>query len=61
MHIEAPEENDAIATRVRSGRSEIGLADLPIDEPGLVTEELLTQELVVVVAADRARSPRAGA
>jgi LysR family transcriptional regulator, carnitine catabolism transcriptional activator len=49
VHVEAPEENDAIATRVRDGRSEIGVADLPINEPGLVTEELLTQELVVVV------------
>ena len=57
VHVEAPEENDAIATRVRSGRSEIGLGDLPIDEPGLVTEQLLIQELVVVVPPT---SPLAG-
>jgi DNA-binding transcriptional LysR family regulator len=35
---------------VRSGRSEIGLAELPIDEPGLASETLLTQELMVVLA-----------
>jgi LysR family carnitine catabolism transcriptional activator len=50
VHIEQPEEDDAVADRVRSGRSEVGLADLPIDEPGLVTEQLLTQELVAVLS-----------
>lgn len=49
VHIEQPEETAAVATRVRSGRSEIGLAELPIDEPGLVSEELLVQELMVVL------------
>src|SRR5664279_5314190 len=44
VHIEQPEEAAAVTTRVRSGRSEIGLAELPIDEPGLVSEQLLVQE-----------------
>jgi LysR family transcriptional regulator, carnitine catabolism transcriptional activator len=57
VHVEQPEEDDAVADRVRSGRSEIGLTDLPIDEPGLVTERLLTQELVAVFAPS---SPLAG-
>jgi LysR family carnitine catabolism transcriptional activator len=49
VHIEQPEEAAAITTRVRSGRSEIGLAELPVDEKGLVSEQLLVQELVVVL------------
>lgn len=49
VHIEQPEEAAAITTRVRSGRSEIGLAELPVDEKGLVSEQFLVQELVVVL------------
>jgi LysR family transcriptional regulator, carnitine catabolism transcriptional activator len=57
VRIEQPEDSNEIANRVRSGRSEIGLADLPIDEPGLISEELLTQELLLVVPPS---SPLAG-
>ncbi len=49
VHIEQPEEDGAIADSVRSGRSEIGVADLPLDEPGLVSERILTQELVAIL------------
>ncbi len=49
VHIEQPEEAAAVTTQVRSGHSEIGLAELPIDEPGLVSEQLLVQELMVVL------------
>lgn len=49
VHIEQPEDAASVATHVRSGRSEIGLAELPIREPGLASEQLLTQELVVVL------------
>jgi LysR family transcriptional regulator, carnitine catabolism transcriptional activator len=57
VHIDQPEDAAAVATRVRDGRSEIGLAELPIDEPGLVSEQLLMQELVVVLPPS---SPLAG-
>jgi LysR family transcriptional regulator, carnitine catabolism transcriptional activator len=57
VHIEQPEEAAAITTRVRSGRSEIGLAELPSDGPGLLSEQLLVQELVVVLPPS---SPLAG-
>jgi DNA-binding transcriptional LysR family regulator len=49
VHIEQPEEADTVTARVRSGRSEIGLAELPVTEPGLVSEQLLVQELRVVL------------
>jgi LysR family carnitine catabolism transcriptional activator len=58
VHIEQPEDAAAVATRVRSGRSEIGLAELPIDEPGLVTEELLVQELMAVLPPTSALTGR---
>jgi DNA-binding transcriptional LysR family regulator len=51
VHVEQPEEDRGVADRVRRGDAELGLADLPIDEPGLVTERLLTQELVAVLPA----------
>lgn len=57
VHIEQPEEDDAVADRVRSGRSEIGLADLPIDVRGLVSRPLVTQELMAVLSPS---SPLAG-
>ncbi|MGZ6963394.1 MAG: LysR family transcriptional regulator [Acidimicrobiia bacterium] len=57
VHIEQPEDAASVATRVRNGRSEIGLAELPIDVPGLASEQLLTQELVVVLPPS---SPLAG-
>ncbi len=51
VHVEQPEEDRGVADRVRRGDAELGLADLPIDEPGLVTARLLTQELVAVLPA----------
>jgi LysR family carnitine catabolism transcriptional activator len=52
VHVEHPEEDRGVADRVRRGDAELGLADLPVDGPGLVTERLLTQELVAVLPAD---------
>ncbi|HEY3724946.1 MAG TPA: LysR substrate-binding domain-containing protein [Acidimicrobiia bacterium] len=49
VHIEQPEEATAITTRVRNGRSELGLAELPVADAGLVSEPLLVQELVVLL------------
>ena len=49
VFVEQPEDAAAVATRVRSGQSELGLAELPITGPGLVSERLLEQELVVVL------------
>jgi len=57
VHIDQPEDAAAVATRVRSGQSEIGLAELPINEPGLVSEQLVEQELVVALPPS---SPLAG-
>lgn len=49
VHIDQPEDAASVSTRVRSGQSEIGLAELPIEASGLVTEHLLDQELVVAL------------
>ncbi len=57
VHIEQPEEAAAVTTQVRSGRSEIGLAELPVSGPGLASEQLLVQELMVVLPPS---SPLAG-
>ena len=57
VRIDQPEDTAAVATRVRSGQSEIGLAELPIDELGLVSEQLVEQELVVALPPS---SPLAG-
>lgn len=57
VYIDQPEDAAAVATRVRSGQSEIGLAELPIAEPGLVSELLREQELVVALPPS---SPLAG-
>jgi len=57
VRVDQPEDTAAVATRVRSGRSEIGLTELPVAEPGLVSRELTEQELLVVVPPD---SPLAG-
>ena len=60
VHVDQPEDDRGVADRVRRGDAELGLADLPLDGPGLVTERLLTQELVVVLPADvAARGPAA--
>src|SRR5919201_5855750 len=48
VRVDQPEDAAAVATRVRSGRSEIGLTELPVAEPGLVSRQLTEQELLVV-------------
>src|SRR2546423_12811474 len=57
VRVDQPEDAAAVATRVRSGRSEIGLTELPVAEPGLVSRHLTEQELIVVLPPD---SPLAG-
>jgi LysR family carnitine catabolism transcriptional activator len=57
VRVDQPEDAAAVATRVRSGRSEIGLTELPVAEPGLVSRQLTEQELIVVLPPG---SPLAG-
>jgi DNA-binding transcriptional LysR family regulator len=52
VRIAQPEDATGVADRVRSGQSEIGLAELPIAGRDLVSEPLVEQVLVVVLAAD---------
>src|SRR5437868_3205464 len=52
VRVDQPEDAAAVATRVRSGRSEIGLTELPVAEPGLVSRHLTEQELIVVLPPD---------
>jgi LysR family transcriptional regulator, carnitine catabolism transcriptional activator len=49
VRVDQPEDAAAVATRVRSGRSEIGLTELPVSGPGLVSRQLVEQELIVVL------------
>jgi LysR family transcriptional regulator, carnitine catabolism transcriptional activator len=49
VRVDQPEDAAAVATLVRSGRSEIGLTELPVAEPGLVSRLLTEQELIVVL------------
>jgi DNA-binding transcriptional LysR family regulator len=49
VRVDQPEDAAAVATRVRSGRSEIGLTELPVAQPGLVSRQLTEQELIVVL------------
>lgn len=41
-----PEQDVSIGDLIRTGRAEIGLADLPVRGDGLVTESLVTQDLL---------------
>ena len=52
VRVDQPEDAAAVATLVRSGRSEIGLTELPVAEPGLVSRLLTEQELIVVLPPD---------
>ena len=52
VHVDQPEDAAAVATLVRSGRSEIGLTELPVAEPGLASRLLTEQELIVVLPPD---------
>jgi len=44
-----PEDADAVAERVRTGSSEIGLAELPLADPDLENHPLEAQEFVALV------------
>jgi LysR family carnitine catabolism transcriptional activator len=58
VHVDQPEETFAVPTLIRTGRVEIGLAELPVTTPGLVTEPLLDQELVAVLPPSSKLSSR---
>lgn len=58
VHVAQPEDAAAVATRVRNGSSEIGLAELPVEGAGLVSEPLLVQQLVVSLPAQSALAGR---
>jgi LysR family carnitine catabolism transcriptional activator len=49
VRVDQPEDAAAVATLVRSGRSEVGLTELPVAEPGLASRLLTEQELIVVL------------
>ena len=48
VRVSEPEEADAIGELVRSGQSEIGLADLPLPAADLVTRPLVDQDMLAV-------------
>ncbi len=52
VRIAQPEDATGVTDRVRSGESEIGLAELPVADAGLVSEPLVEQVLLVVVASE---------
>jgi DNA-binding transcriptional LysR family regulator len=49
VDISQPEDAASVASSVRSGRAEVGLAELPIPDDGLVIETVVEQELVAVL------------
>lgn len=49
VRVTEPERADAVVARVRDGRAEVGLAELPVHDPELVATRLLDQELVVIL------------
>ncbi len=51
VHIEQPEDATSVATGVRSGQSEVGVAELPLTGPGLVSEPLAEQEFILALPA----------
>ena len=49
VHVTEPERADAVVARVRDGRAEVGLAELPVAAADLVATPLLDQELVALL------------
>jgi LysR family transcriptional regulator, carnitine catabolism transcriptional activator len=49
VHVTEPESADAVAERVRDGRAELGLAELPVRGGDLAGDALGDQELVVIL------------
>jgi DNA-binding transcriptional LysR family regulator len=58
VRVDQPEDTAAVAAGVRSGRSEIGLTELPVAEPGLISHKLGDQELLVVLPPESALALR---
>src|SRR3954451_24893227 len=58
VHIEQPEDAAAVASSVRSGRTEVGLAELPIPDEEVVQEPVVEQELVAVLPPSSALAGR---
>jgi DNA-binding transcriptional LysR family regulator len=51
VHIDEPEDADAVAELVRTGASELGFAELPLRLPDLDSVELAAHEFVAVLPA----------
>jgi len=49
VRIVEPESADAVVALVRDGRCELGLAELPVEGPDVVTEHLFDDELFVIL------------
>ncbi len=49
VRIVEPEGADAVVALVRDGRCELGLAELPVEGPDVVTEHLFDDELFVIL------------
>lgn len=52
VRVAEPEDTDAVAERVRSASSEVGLTELPITGSGLVTHPFEVQEYVALIPSD---------
>ena len=52
VRVAEPEDTDAVADRVRNASSEIGLTELPVAGPGLITHPLEVQEYVALIPSD---------
>ncbi|HEY2301756.1 MAG TPA: LysR family transcriptional regulator [Acidimicrobiales bacterium] len=48
VHLAEPEGAAEVVQRLADGRSELGLAELPMSGPGLITEEMEVQDVLVV-------------
>lgn len=49
VRVTEPESANAVVERVRDGRAEVGLAELPVHDDDLATDTLGDQELVVIL------------
>ena len=55
VRVSEPESADAVIERVRDGRAEVGLAELPLRGDDLASDALTDQELVVIMPPGDAR------
>jgi LysR family carnitine catabolism transcriptional activator len=55
VRVTEPEGADAVIARVRDGRAEVGLAELPVGAVDIVATPLLDQELVAILGPGKPR------